>query len=81
LRCCKAVVLDNETQAGPSFVWFDILADGAKIGSMTNIIWSFRLNRNIGFALVTVSAKPGDRVTVMRGGKAEPATLAELPFL
>jgi glycine cleavage system aminomethyltransferase T len=75
------VVLDAETAAGPSFVWFDILADGAKIGSMTNIIWSYRMKKNIGFALVSASAKSGDRVTIMRGGKAEPATLAELPFL
>ncbi len=75
------VVLDNETQAGPSFVWFDILAGGAKIGSMTNIIWSYRMKKNIGFALISASSKAGDRVTVMRDGKPEPATLAELPFL
>ncbi len=75
------VILDNEAAAGPSFVWFDILAGGAKIGSMTNIIWSHRMKRNIGFALVSAAAKAGDRVTVMRDGKAEPATLAELPFL
>jgi glycine cleavage system aminomethyltransferase T len=75
------VILDNETPAGPSFVWFDILAGGAKIGSMTNIIWSYRMKKNIGFALVSASAKAGDRVTIMRDGKAEPATLAGLPFL
>jgi aminomethyltransferase len=75
------VVLDNETPAGPSFVWFDILAGGAKIGAMTNIIWSYRMKKNIGFALVSVAAKAGGRVTVMRDGKAEAATLAELPFL
>jgi glycine cleavage system aminomethyltransferase T len=75
------VILDNETPAGPSFVWFDILAGGAKIGSMTNIIWSYRMKKNIGFALVSASAKAGDRVAIMRDGKAEPATLAGLPFL
>jgi glycine cleavage system aminomethyltransferase T len=75
------VVLDNETPAGPSFVWFDILADGSKLGSMTNIIWSHRMKRNIGFALVSATVKAGDRVTVVRDGQAEPATLTELPFL
>jgi glycine cleavage system aminomethyltransferase T len=75
------VVLDDHAAAGPSFVWFDILADGAKIGSMTNIIWSYRMKKNIGFALVSAAAKAGNRVTIMRGGKAELATLAELPFL
>ena len=75
------VALDNEAPAGASFVWFDILADGAKIGSMTNIIWSYRIKKNIGFGLLAVASKPGDRVTVLRDGKAEAATLAELPFL
>lgn len=75
------VIMDDEVPAGPSFIWFDIVAGGAKIGSMTNIIWSYRLKRNIGFALVSVSAKAGDRVIVMRNGKAETAKLAELPFL
>jgi glycine cleavage system aminomethyltransferase T len=75
------VIFDNETPAGPSFVWFDIFADGAKIGSMTNIIWSYRMKKNIGFALISASSNSGDRVTVMRDGKPEPATLAELPFL
>ncbi|MGL4406603.1 MAG: glycine cleavage T C-terminal barrel domain-containing protein, partial [Notoacmeibacter sp.] len=75
------VVLDNETPSGPSFVWFDVLVDGAKIGSMTNIIWSYRMKKNIGFGLVSSQAKAGDRVTIMRDGKAEPATLTELPFL
>jgi glycine cleavage system aminomethyltransferase T len=75
------VVLDTETPSGPSFIWFDILAENRKIGSMTNIIWSYRLKKNIGFALVAATAKPGDRVTVIRNGKSEPATLAPLPFL
>jgi glycine cleavage system aminomethyltransferase T len=75
------VVLDDASPAGPSFIWFDILAGGTKIGSMTNIIWSFRLKKNIGFGLVSTTANAGDRVTVIRNGKAEPATLTELPFL
>ncbi len=75
------VIMDDEVPAGPSFIWFDIVAGGAKIGSMTNIIWSYRLQKNIGFALVSVAAKAGDRVSVLRNGRAESATLAELPFL
>ena len=75
------VILDDPAPAGPTFVWFDIMANGSKIGSMTNIIWSYRLKKNIGFALVSVAAKAGDRIRVMRNGRAENATLAELPFL
>lgn len=81
MRHQLGVVLDNETPAGPSFVWFHILSGDVKIGAMTNIIWSWRLKKNIGFALVTASAKAGDRVRVVRDGKAEPAALAELPFI
>ncbi len=75
------VVLDNETPTGPSFIWFDILSGDSKIGAMTNIVWSYRMKKNIGFGLVLVSAKAGDRVSVLRDGKMEPATLVELPFL
>jgi glycine cleavage system aminomethyltransferase T len=75
------VILDKSSPAGPSFIWFDILSDNRKIGAMTNIIWSYRLRKNIGFALVETAAKPGDKVTVMRDGVAEPANLVELPFL
>ena len=75
------VILDDEAPIGPSFIWFDILSGTQKIGSMTNIIWSYRLKKNIGFALVSISAKAGDRVMIMRNGRGEAATLAELPFL
>ena len=75
------VIMHDEVPVGPSFIWFDIVAGDAKIGSMTNIIWSYRLQRNIGFALVSVAAKAGDRVSVLRNGRAETGTLAELPFL
>jgi glycine cleavage system aminomethyltransferase T len=80
-RLQLGVVLDDESPAGPSFVWFDILADDKKIGSMTNIIWSYRMKKNIGFALVSVPAKSGDRVKVIRNGRVEPATLTDLPFI
>ena len=75
------IILDDETPSGTSFIWFDILSGGQKIGSMTNIIWSYRLKKNIGFAPVSISAKAGDRVITMRNGRSENATLAVLPFL
>jgi glycine cleavage system aminomethyltransferase T len=75
------VILDDETPAGSSFTWFDIHAGGMKIGSMTNIIWSFRMKKNIGFALVSTVAEAGDRVEVTRGDITTAGTLVELPFL
>lgn len=75
------VVLDSQEQGAPSFTWFDILANDRKIGSMTNIIWSYRMKKTIGFALVSSAAKVGDRVFVMRNGTREAATLCDLPFI
>jgi glycine cleavage system aminomethyltransferase T len=75
------VVLDDQAPASPSFVWFDIQSGAKKIGSMTNVVWSYRMKKNIGFALVAASAKAGDRVRVLRDGKPSNATLANLPFL
>ncbi len=39
------------------------------------------MKKNIGFALVSSSAKPGKRVTVNRKGSMTTGTLTELPFL
>lgn len=75
------VVLDDDMPAGASFTWFDILSGEKKIGSMTNIIWSLRMKKNIGFALVSTSAKPRDRIAVNRNGSMTCGTLTELPFL
>ena len=75
------VVLDDDKPTIPAFHWFDINKDGTKIGSQTNIIWSWRMKKNIGFALVSVSAKPGDRVEVMRDGGVTSGVLCDLPFI
>jgi len=55
--------------------------DGSRIGDMTTCVWSYRLRKNIGFALVANFAKPGDRVVVRREAGAVEGTLYELPFL
>ncbi|WP_281252376.1 glycine cleavage T C-terminal barrel domain-containing protein [Planktotalea arctica] len=55
--------------------------DEKKIGDMTNCTWSFRMRKNIGFALVSVAAKPEDRVVVQRGAGPVEGTLCDLPFL
>jgi glycine cleavage system aminomethyltransferase T len=75
------VRLEGDEPTAVPFHWFDIIKDGAKAGSMTNCIWSYRLKQNIGFALVTTAAKPGDRVEVLKDGLAVAGTLTALPFL
>jgi aminomethyltransferase len=75
------VVLEGEAPVEPSFVWFDVERDGRKVGGMTNCVWSYRLRRNIGFALVAVEWAPGDDVRVVMGGRRVSGRLVELPFI
>ena len=65
----------------PHAVWYDIVADGRKVGDMTNGVWSRRLGRNIGFALISRDLSPGDAVELLKDGRRLPASLTELPFL
>lgn len=75
------VMLEGDEPDQVGFTWFDIQQGNAKIGDMTNIAWSHRLKKNIGFALVSVDAQPGDKVTVMKNGVEIAAKLCNLPFI
>jgi len=73
--------IDGSEPTELPFHWFDIVKDGAKVGSLTNCVWSYRLQQNIGFALVATSARPGDRVSIRKGERTVAAMLCELPFI
>jgi glycine cleavage system aminomethyltransferase T len=75
------VILDGDVPAGSAFTWFDISHGEAKVGDLTNIIWSYRMKANIGFGLVSIDSKPGDVVSVDLPTGLTSATLVELPFL
>ncbi len=75
------LVLEGDTPMQPHGTWYDVVSDGRKVGDMTNGVWSYRLKRNIGFALISRDCGPGDRVDVIKDGAAIPAGLTELPFL
>ncbi len=75
------LVLEGGDPMQTHAVWYDILADGRKVGDMTNGVWSRRLKRNIGFALISCKFSPGDVVEVLKDGRRVPASLTELPFL
>ena len=75
------IMLDGEEPASAMMHWSDIKSDGKKIGDMTNIVWSRRLKKNIGFALISVDAKPDERVEVIHNGKPVAGTLTKLPFI
>ncbi len=75
------IKLEGSTPEPLGFCWEEIQLARKKIGDMTNCVWSPRLNTNIGYALVTITAKPGDEVTVKRNGRWSSGKLVELPFL
>ncbi|MDD9911332.1 MAG: glycine cleavage system protein T [Ahrensia sp.] len=75
------IILEDSEPRMPPYQWEDIMVEDRKIGSVTNSIWSPRMNANIGFALVDVAAVPGDAVAVFNGDERVSAQLVELPFL
>lgn len=75
------VLLDGDEPARLGFHWHPILKDGKKVGSLTNCVWSYRLKRNIGFALISTCCVPGERVEIVKDGYRTQGTLRELPFL
>lgn len=61
--------------------WLPIEAGGRPVGDLTNLVWSRRLSRNIGYALVSTAAKPGDAVTLVHKDGRIDGTLVTLPFV
>jgi aminomethyltransferase len=75
------VVLDGEEPTRLGFNWHPIARNGQRVGALTNCVWSYRLKKNIGFALISTSCVAGERVEVLKDGDATVGTLQELPFL
>ncbi|MGI9366140.1 MAG: glycine cleavage T C-terminal barrel domain-containing protein [Rhizobiaceae bacterium] len=75
------IILDGREPERLHYHWEEILVDGRKVGDVTNTNWSPRMNRNIGFALIDRSCKPGDLVHVVRSEATVEGKLVELPFL
>jgi aminomethyltransferase len=75
------VVLDGEEPTRLGFNWHPIASNGQRVGALTNCVWSYRLKKNIGFALISTSCVAGERVEVLKDGDATGGTLQELPFL
>ncbi|MCC2112215.1 MAG: glycine cleavage system protein T [Hyphomicrobiales bacterium] len=61
--------------------WLAIRRDGGKVGDLTNFVWSYRLKRNIGFALISRDCAAGDAVDIDFGDRTVAAELVELPFI
>ena len=74
-------VMEGDKPMDIGFFWHDIVKDGRKVGDLTNEIWSFRMKKNIGFALVSREVQAGDDVVIHTDGEIIPATLTDMPFL
>jgi len=74
------IVLEGDEPKPGHLVWYDVLVDGEKVGDMTCGTWSYKLERNIGFGLLSVSTQIGDSVEVRRGDELVPARLTDIPF-
>ena len=75
------VTLESEEPTQFGFLWHPIYRDGQKVGDLTNCAWSYRLKRNIGFALISQACSAGEKVDVIKDGKRLTGTLSHLPFL
>ena len=75
------VLLDDSQPTELGFRWHAIHQGGRKVGELTNCVWSWRLKRNIGFALIASSCKPGEAVEVRKDGRPVAGVLTELPFI
>jgi len=74
------LVLEGDEPMPFHSVWYDILLNGTKVGSMTNGVWSYRLKRNIGYALISSQIKVGQKVEVCKDGQLIEGSLRKLPF-
>ena len=75
------VILDDSAPGPGHAVWYDVMSAGKKIGSMTNGGWSPKLERFIGFVLISRDFSIGDTIDVGKNGSLIPGTLCDLPFV
>jgi aminomethyltransferase len=61
-RQLPGIVLDAGNPANPGFLWNPIYKDGRRVGDLTNCIFSYRLKKNIGSALIAAACAIGDQV-------------------
>ncbi|MEP0944430.1 MAG: glycine cleavage T C-terminal barrel domain-containing protein [Rhizobiaceae bacterium] len=79
-RHLLGIQLEEANPLSASFYWMNIHKEGQQIGHQTNITWSPRMQKNIGFALVSSQNEIGERVQVVQGDQIINGTLCELPF-
>lgn len=74
------IVLDHKDTSEDQSIWWEIQTNGLPVGHMTHRAWSYRLERVIGYALVSVEAGLGDQVDVLGSNQRFSGRLVGLPF-
>ena len=80
-RHSLGIILDAGDPVSPGFLWNPIYKDGVKVGDLTNCVFSIRVQKNLGFALISRDCMVGDRVQALVGGVMQSGVLTELPFV
>jgi len=74
------IVLDGDEPAPGHVRWHEVTLDGRPVGAMTNGTWSYKLERNIGFGLVSTDCPIGATIEVHKDNTVLTATTVEIPF-
>ena len=80
-RHSLGLVIEGGAPMQAGFGWSPILKNGTRVGDLTNCVYSYRLQTNIGFALIARDCAIGDAVAVVIAGQTYAARVADLPFL
>ena len=80
-RHSLGVIFEDTTPIKPGFGWQDVTQAGARVGDLTNVAFSYRLQKNIGFVLISTACQIGDRVTVDFEGRLLEGVLTDLHFI
>jgi len=75
------VVLEGDKPEAMEFKWETISVNGEPVGSMTVCVFSPRMKKNIGYALISREVVPGSEVVVHRPSGPVAGVVQELPFL
>ncbi|MBT5798749.1 MAG: glycine cleavage system protein T [Alphaproteobacteria bacterium] len=76
-----AVFEDETSNSSPIFEWMPITHKEKQVGSLTNRTWSYKLERVIGFALVSREVVAGDHIMIETEAGLKEAKLVDLPFV
>ena len=75
------LTLDLPQDSPRQYRWQAIYKEDKKVGDMTNSVWSWRLNKKIGYALISRECQVGESVQVESPEGFVDAELCDLPFL